>query len=474
MLRWVVRDVTHRDRRLRETEATNSALQGRVDANAIELRDLLTIADDGNSRESGPSVDGVKPGARLAAIAATSKALSSSLDVRQSLDVLFSAAIPAIGDWAVAALVCEDGSLVEVAATHREQELAERLDCALTSDSFATGSLLSCGRAVLNSGLPQFSPKGEPFASDTENVEILSWMADDPAELSVMAVPLRSRGSVIGVLEVGRNHQRSSFDSDDLAFALELTGPSSLAVDNARLFEQSQVATAARDDFLSVAAHELRTPITVVRGYAQILARRFSGDRAIEPTRAVRMAHEIEKQTDHLAAIVESLVDVSRVASQQIALRRATVELSEIVSNQVETVRLKTERHRFTTAIEPGIVAIVDAVRFEQVVASLLDNAVKFSVEGGPIAVSLERTSDGTVRFTVRDHGMGVDPAHRSRIFERFYQAHGRADIRGLGLGLFISREIMQLHGGDLRAEFPSNGDTVFVAELPISDSQLV
>ncbi len=474
VVRWAVRDITRRNRRLTEMQAMNTALPERVDAKAHELRDLLTITDEREAIGSNMTADGVEPRDRLAAIAATFEALSSSVDPRQSLDVLLSATIPAIGDWAVTALVCENGSLVEVAASHRDPDIADRLGSALSADDFTAGSLLSCGHAVLNSGLPQFSPKGEPFSADTDNIEILTWMSDNTADLSVMAVPLRSRGDVIGVLEIGRDSTRSSFDSDDLAFALELTGPSSLAVDNARLLERSQVADAARDDFLSVAAHELRTPITVVRGYAQILARRFSGERAIEPARAVRMAREIEKQTDHLAAIVETLVDVSRAASRQLALGRATVELSEIVSNQVETARLTTERHRFVTAVEPGIMAMVDAVRFEQVVASLLDNAVKFSLEGGPITVSLERASDRLIRFTVRDHGMGVDPAHRTRIFERFYQAHGRADIRGLGLGLFISREIMHLHGGDLRAEFPSNGDTVFVAELPVSNPQPV
>ena len=469
-LRWVLRNVAGRNRRVKELQATVAALQLRVDANAGELRDLLQTMDGNEAVESRLIELEQDARGQIAALSSTRQALSSTLDVQGSLEVLLSAIIPSVGDWAIAALVNEEGTLTEVATSHRDTHIAKRLRSALSPETLSPGSLLCHGPAVLKHGLPRFSQKGEPLPTSMEFPPVLSWMAADATELSLMCVPLRSRGQVIGVLEVGRDRSRPPFNSDDLAFALDLTGPSSLAVDNARLFERSQVAVAARDQFLSVAAHELRTPITVVRGYAQILSRRFSDERAVDVSRAIRMAHEIEKQADHLAAIVDSLLDVSVTGSGYLKLARMPVEISSIVSQQIEIARVRTQRHTFVAAVEPGVIAPVDSMRFEQVVANLLDNAIKFSLDGGPITVSLERTSDEKVRFTVRDHGLGVDPSHRSRIFDRFYQAHGRTDIRGLGLGLFISREIMRLHGGDLQAEFPSNGDTMFIAELPISE----
>ncbi|MGA7671492.1 MAG: ATP-binding protein [Nitrolancea sp.] len=472
-LRWVLRNVTGRNRRVKEMRAMVSALQTRVDSNAGELRDLLQSLDGKEVDHSILSETDQVARSQKTALTSTKEALSAALDVHELLDVLLSAIVPTVGDWAIAALVNEEGTLSEAAAVHRDPHALVRLSALLTGQSANPGSLVCHGHSVLKQGMPQFSPKGEPLPTGVEFPRALSWMAVDPTDLSLMCVPLRSRGQIIGVLEVGRESSRSSFDSDDLAYALELTGPSSLAVDNARLFERSQVAVAAREQFLSVAAHELRTPITVVRGYAQILTRRFSGDRAIDAARAVRMAREIEKQADHLASLVDQLVDVSRAESGNLALRPESANVSAIVMHQVELAQLTTDRHSFATSIDPEILADVDTVRFEQVVSNLLDNAIKFSLDGGLIDVSLTRTPEDKVQFTVSDRGVGVDPAHRARIFDRFYQAHGRADIRGLGLGLFISREIMRLHGGDLQAQFPSNGDTMFVAELPIFNSSV-
>ena len=112
--------------------------------------------------------------------------------------------------------------------------------------------------------------------------------------------------------------------------------------------------------------------------------------------------------------------------------------------------------------------ASVDPVRFEQVIANLLDNAIKYSPDGGPIELELTRPSAASVQLAVRDHGLGIAPERRSQIFDRFYQAHGEGYRSGMGLGLYISRQIVELHGGELWAEFPPDGGSRFVVRLPV------
>jgi signal transduction histidine kinase len=110
----------------------------------------------------------------------------------------------------------------------------------------------------------------------------------------------------------------------------------------------------------------------------------------------------------------------------------------------------------------------VDPLRLEQVVTNLLDNAIKYSPEGGEIEVELAAPDPTAVRLCVRDRGMGIPPDKRARIFDRYYQAHGEGHLSGMGLGLYISRQIVELHGGRIAAEWPPEGGTHFVVTLPV------
>lgn len=148
-------------------------------------------------------------------------------------------------------------------------------------------------------------------------------------------------------------------------------------------------------------------------------------------------------------------------------LDRQPTDLALLVEQVVSGVRTRTHRHAITLDAPASLHVHVDPLRLEQVLTKLLDNAIKYSPEGGPIDVVLARRVQDAVELSVRDRGLGIPTEKRGQIFDRFYQAH-RDDFRsGMGLGLYVSRQIIELHGGEIRAEFPPDGGARFVVRLP-------
>jgi signal transduction histidine kinase len=229
--------------------------------------------------------------------------------------------------------------------------------------------------------------------------------------------------------------------------------------------EAAESALRLRDEFLSVAAHELRTPLTSLSGHAQLLLRLLERHEDLEPERVALAMQTITRQAGKLSRLLGQLMDISRLESGKLQLDRHPTDMAALAGQVVEGARAISDRHSITLTATPLHVN-VDPLRIEQVLANLLDNAIKYSPDGGPIDVVLQRTSGSTVELSVRDRGLGIPPEKRGQIFERFCQAHDNVQQSGLGLGLFISRQIVELHGGEIRAEFPADGGTRFVVRL--------
>jgi excisionase family DNA binding protein len=230
--------------------------------------------------------------------------------------------------------------------------------------------------------------------------------------------------------------------------------------------EAAEAALRSRDEFLATASHELRTPITVLSGQAQLALRRLTRYGELEPERAARTLEAITGQADKLSRLVSQLLDLSRLEAGKLKLELERTDLALLVDQVVCNAREWSDQHPISFDGPTSLEIQVDALRLEQVVTNLLDNAIKYSPEGGEIDVRLTRMGGG-VEIAVRDHGLGIPPERREQIFERFYQAHGNGYRSGMGLGLHISREIVELHGGEIRAEFPDDTGTRFVVHLP-------
>lgn len=226
-----------------------------------------------------------------------------------------------------------------------------------------------------------------------------------------------------------------------------------------------------RDEFLSIAAHELKTPLTSVKGYAQLLRRR-----GLEGAQADRGLEVINRQCDRMNQLIEDLLDLSRVDLGRLCLRLQRCELRELAAEAIAHVQPLTARHRLLLDCEVGACVEADRERIEQVLANLLDNAVKFSPEGGLVRVSVLRQADGCV-VRVEDQGLGISEHERCHVFERFYQAQPGCVLSsraGMGIGLTIARDIVERHGGRIWFETEEGKGSAFCFLLPYQGSNQV
>jgi signal transduction histidine kinase len=230
---------------------------------------------------------------------------------------------------------------------------------------------------------------------------------------------------------------------------------------------ESEDALHVRDEFLSIAAHELRNPLASLSLHVQVALRRLGHDEHVDAARTERSLQAISEQATRLSHLLDRLLDVSRLDAGQLTLERRLTDLAILVEQAVASARVKTDRHLITLERPAKLFAEVDPLRLKQVLTNLLDNAVKYSPHGEPIVVILSQPAPGRAELTVVDHGIGIPLEARARIFERFFQARADDTSQGLGLGLFVSRQIVELHGGQIRVEFPRHGETRIVVSLP-------
>ena len=235
-----------------------------------------------------------------------------------------------------------------------------------------------------------------------------------------------------------------------------------------RLAKELEQAVKIRDDFMSIASHELKTPLTSLQLQLDGIERKLAKDTTSDCGTAIaKKLTTAIRQTDRLAVLVDDLLAVSAISQGRLALEPQDIDLELIVREAVDALAADAARAGSTLRVDISepIRVRADPVHLGRVVTNLVSNAIKYGSER-PIEVALTREPRG-VRLSVRDHGIGVAPADRERIFGRFERAVSTGNYGGLGLGLFISRQIVEAHQGSIRVE-PSDGSgTSFVVDLP-------
>ncbi len=293
--------------------------------------------------------------------------------------------------------------------------------------------------------------------------------------MSSLIVPMMIKDTVLGTLEVQAHHNEAF--NDEHAVALEMAANlAAVAIENVRLIETeaaareaAESANRAKDEFLSVLSHELRTPLNAMLGWVRMLK---AG--VLDAENSERALEVIERNTRLQSSLIEDLLDVSRIISGKMRIETELVDFISVVKTASETIRplvdAKDVNYSFVHD-EESVFLTADAVRLQQVVSNLLQNAIKFTPAGGRIDISIER-SERTAVLRVKDTGVGIERDLLPYIFDRFRQADAsaRRNFTGLGLGLTIVRNIVELHGGaiDVDSEGTNRGAT-FTLTLPLA-----
>jgi PAS domain S-box-containing protein len=400
-------------------------------------------------------------------LADATSVLSRSLDYEQTLAAIARLAVPEIADWCTVHVIGRTGQLERLAVAHVDNERAEdvrRLQEQYPADPESPDgvhAVVRTGKPVMMTTIPR--ERIVAAARDSEHLRLL----DVLAPCSYMCVPLNSSSGTIGALtflyaESGRHYTES-----DLAFAQNVAARAALAIDNAFSYRRAYEANRLKDEFLTTLSHELRTPLNAILGYAQMLSMRvLNGDRQ---SKAVTV---LTRNAESLRQIIDDMLDVSRITSGKLRLNVQSVQVEDILRNAVASVQPAADAKgvALEIVVEPHVAAVWgDPDRLQQIVWNLLSNAVKFTPRGGHVEVSL-RSSDESIDISVKDDGQGIDPAFLPHIFERFRQADSRfsREHGGLGLGLSIVHELVELHGGTVTAVSAGAGTgATFTVRLP-------
>ena len=409
--------------------------------------------------------------------------LIATLDAESSHDRLSRLCVPKVADWCVLAVPGEDGLLRDISIASADAsdgardgasdgELARRFARQLASDPAVPwdfeGALVS-GRAQLIVAHDGEHLRGVGASADYAQI------LEEIGARSAIVAPLAARGRTLGLMIWITTGSRRTYDAHDVELAEELARRAALTTDNARLFnearqarDEAQAANLAKDEFLAVVSHELRTPLTPILGWLDLL-------RAPGMTTELRaQAYDvIERNARAQAQLVNDILDVSRITSGKLRLATKPLDLTRLVGESIEGLRLSADEKGVDLQLELQAVgqAEVDANRFQQVVWNLLSNAVKFTPAGGHIAILLRRSDANTAILEVADSGQGIAPDFLPDVFDAFRQADSSSTRKagGLGLGLAIVRHIVELHGGKVSAASVGAGQgATFRVEVPL------
>lgn len=408
---------------------------------------------------------------RLAFLSEASNILASSLDYSSTLLGLAQLVVPKLADWCTVHIINQQGIPEQLAVAHQDQAKVEwilKLQKELRERYPYNPNGPSGMPQVIRSGQPEYYPNitDEMLVAISPDEEILKLLRGI-GYTSSMVVPMKMRDVVVGVLTFATTESGYHFDEQDLSLAQELARRAAMAVDNARLYAEAQQALTIREDFLSMAAHELKTPVTSLHGFAQLLVRQLDRQKELDPVRLRRALETINQQSERLLHLIVRLLDLSKLEAGRLVLEPEVTNLTPLIERVVEGFSSTIELHSLEIHAPASVMALVDPLRIEQIVTNLVDNAIKYSPEGGIITLTLtQQPARHIIRLSVKDQGIGISQEHRERIFEPFYQAQSRG-FAGIGMGLYITRQIIELHNGQIEIEFPDDGGTCFVVTLP-------
>ena len=401
-------------------------------------------------------------------LAEATSLLSRSLEYDVVLKDLANLAVPALGDWCAIEMV--DGSSTRLATVvHSDPakvELARRVRERFPPQAdrdVGVHQAIRTGKAQLHAEIPD-----QLLAAAVRDEEELALYRKMGMRSAIIA-PLIAREKPIGAITLVWAESDRRYTHDDLDFITDLCNRAALAVENAHLYQELEKAVRARDDFMSIAGMQVRTPLAALQLRLQTTLRGLSKE---PPTPGnMRLRERLQKALEsgeRLERLVAELLDVSRVTAGRLTLELQDLDLIELVEGIVASLTEQAAKaeSEIRFSHEGAVYGRWDRARLEQVVSNLLTNALKYG-RGKPVEIEVERDNRCAV-VRVRDFGIGIEPVDQIRIFERFERAVSDKHFGGLGLGLWIARQVVEASGGSISVESSLGQGSLFTVKVPI------
>jgi signal transduction histidine kinase/CHASE3 domain sensor protein len=391
---------------------------------------------------------------------------TSNIDPEWVVQAIAEKAAP-LSDWAAVILLSGNGPALKIAAIHHRDPALQGLAWSymerqpLINGEGVIGQVVSTGVPSL---ISEIGPKSESIQQDKV--------------VSLLVLPLQTRREMQGALVIAANTPERAMTEPRIEVAEAIAERAALAIDNSRLYTEQVEArrkvedlSRLKDEFLSIASHELRTPVTSIKGYTQ-LSKTLIREKDLE-TAEEYLGIALD-QIDRMSRLILELLDVSRIETGRLEIRREVIEWGSFVRNIVD--RLNTalgERNIVLDVPADTRVVIGDRDRLEQVLGNLLENAVKYSPDGSDVHVNVEERAEQVVT-SVADRGIGIPQDELGQVFERFHRGRqvSSTNYGGLGLGLYITKQIVERHGGTIGVESRHGEGTTFQFTLPAANDR--
>jgi len=447
---------------------TDSLLYVQFFSGIVALTALVVSASDAErtraeterarlAREHGAMAEAARGRQRLELLdRVTDVLIDEALEPRAIFGAIGRATLPALADWFVADLVDDDGVVRQVALQHvdpEKQRLAEEL-----RSSFAPGSSMPLAATdAIEHGESRLVPELRESKLSPEQRRLI----DAIGARSFVTVPMIARGHTLGALTFVATGQ---YAAEDVVLARVVGHRAALMLDNARLLDSARRAVRLRDEVLGIVAHDLRAPLSVIRLATDQLSRPPARGSGVQVSAIGRAATRMER-------LIDDLLDVASIEGGSLSLRLQDHELAPLLEDAVALAQARAagKSLRIVTLIGAVPPVACDQQRIQQVLSNLIENAIRFTAEGGTITLSAETRGDEVV-LAVSDTGPGIHEEQLPHIFDRYWRAPG-AGVRGAGLGLSIARGIVEAHGGRMRCESKLGEGTTFSFTLPASGS---
>jgi signal transduction histidine kinase/PAS domain-containing protein len=407
----------------------------------------------------------------LGLLANASKILSASLNYQDILENIARLSIPLFADFCVFDILNDDDIIERVTWAHTDKQKAEYIQI-VKNFIPSTNYIANPVALSFRSGKLSFIPFVDDAwmrgaATSAEHLEFMRTLG----YTSVLTTPLTIRGKISGTLTfIFTKDSQRHYSETDLHIAEEIASRAAMAIENSRLYQHSQKEIEVRkkleeqkDVFIGVASHELKTPVTSVKAYVQILNRRF---KKIGDVRSSELVMKMDTQLNKLTKLIGDLLDVTKIQNGKLQFQEEVFDFNALTVEIVEEMQRTTEKHEIVTELSQPQMVYGDRDRIGQVMINLLSNAIKYSPQAAKIIVKTVLKND-TVILSVQDFGVGIPEKKKDQVFERFFRVNDDQEIfSGLGLGLYISAEIVERHKGTIWVESEKGYGSTFSFSL--------